>query len=275
MAKTNGRRKTEQEEPLVLSEKEITERIKDKIQAILNKETKVIAKNESQKTLIRLIKAKEITICSGPAGSGKTFVSLALALGLLRNKNNHFRKIYLIKSVTTLKGEEIGFLKGDLSEKFEPFMMSFVINMEKMIEDSELKNLFECDIIRPFPLAYIRGASLDNCIIVADEMQNVSLDNARTLLTRVGQNSKLILLGDTNQIDLRNKEESSLEPILNMFKDVEEIGCVTMSEEDKNIRNPIITKIENKFKEHFSKDDIIVKPINGKNGRQTRTVKKV
>jgi len=152
---------------------------------------------------------------------------------------------------------------NSLTEKFEPFMMSFVINMEKMIEDSEIKNLFDSDIIRPFPLAYIRGASLDDSIIIADEMQNVSLDNARTLLTRIGSNSKMIILGDTNQIDMKNKEESSLEPLLNMFNDVEEIGCVRMSEDDTNVRNPIISKIEANFKKHYND----VKPISNERRR--------
>lgn len=250
MARTNGRIRSD--EPIVLTQKEITERTKDKIQSILNRETKVRAKNESQKELIRSIKDKEITICTGPAGSGKTFVSLAFALGLLRKSNNKYKKMYLIKSVTTLKGEELGFLKGNLTEKFEPFMMSFVINMEKMIEDSEIKNLFESDIVRPFPLAYIRGASLDDSIIIADEMQNVTLGNARTLLTRIGTNTKMVVLGDSNQIDLKNKEESSLEPLLDMFKNVEEIGCIRMSDDDTNIRNPIISTIESKYKEYYN-----------------------
>jgi len=107
------------------------------------------------------------------------------------------------------------------------------------------------DIIRPFPLTYMRGVTLDDCIIIADEMQNVTLDNARTLLTRIGSNSKLILLGDINQIDLKNKTESSLEIILNLFEGVENFGVIRMSEEDTNVRNPLITIMENKFKEYY------------------------
>jgi len=225
--------------------------IKRIIGDILPNDIKVIAKNESQKDLIKSIKNNEITVCSGPAGTGKTFVAVAYALRLLRTTTNRYKKIYLIKSVTTLKNEEIGYLKGGLEEKIEPFMWSFYINMEKIVMKSLVDQLIAEDIIRPFPLAYMRGASLDDCIIIADEMQNVSLDNARTLLTRIGSNCKLILLGDKNQIDLRNKTESSLEIILDLFEGVDNFGVIRMSEEDTNVRNPLIGTIEDKFNEYY------------------------
>lgn len=182
-----------------------------------------------------------------------TYVAIAYALSLLRKPTNRFKKIYLVKSVTTLKGEEIGYLKGDWKEKVEPFMWSFYINMEKLLLDSVVKILVEKDIIKPFPLAYMRGASLDDCIIIADEIQNVSLDNSRTLMTRIGSNCKLILLGDINQIDMKNKNESSLEYLLKIFSDTDNIGSIEMSDEDTNVRNPIITIIEDKFREFNSK----------------------
>ena len=131
-------------------------------------------------------------------------------------------------------------------------MWSFYINLEKVVLDSAVKSLIEKDIIKPFPLAYMRGASLDDCIIIADEMQNVTLDNSRTLLTRLGSNSKLILLGDINQIDMKNKNESSLEILLELFKDVDNIGVIKMSEEDTNVRNPLITIIEEKYKGYYN-----------------------
>ena len=109
--------------------------------------------------------------------------------------------------------------------------------MEKIILESSKKILIEKDIIRPFPLAYMRGVSLDDCIIIADEMQNVSIKNSLTLMTRIGSNSKLILLGDMNQIDMKNKYESSLVVILNMFADTHNIGTIMMSQEDTNVRN--------------------------------------
>jgi phosphate starvation-inducible PhoH-like protein len=238
--------------------------VKQTIKRFIKKDTKIIAKNESQKKLIQSIKNNEITICAGPAGTGKTFVALALALSLLRKEGNRFKTIYLVKSVTTLKGEEVGFIKGDLMDKIEPAMWSFYINIEKMILKSTLTSLITQDIIRPVPLAYIKGASLDDCIIIADEMQNVSLDNSRTLLTRIGSNSKLILLGDTNQIDLRNKKESSLEVLLELFDGVSNMGVVEMSKEDTNIRNPLINVIEDKYNEHYKHH----KPNGNGNGKK-------
>jgi phosphate starvation-inducible PhoH-like protein len=243
MAKRNGKK----EEVIFLTKKEI-------INSVLNTEIKVIAKNESQKELIRSIKGNEITICKGKAGTGKTYVSLAFALSLLKNRSNTFNKIYLVKSVTTLKGEEIGYLKGNLQEKIEPFMWSFLINMEKMINENVVKELIGNDLVRPFPLAYARGTTLDNAIIIADEMQNISIDNARTLLTRIGKNSKMILLGDTEQIDLRKKGETSLEPLMNMFKNVKEIGCIIMDDKDINVRNPLINVMEQEFNNYYNEN---------------------
>jgi phosphate starvation-inducible PhoH-like protein len=253
MAKRNGVKKPE--EGLIFRESEIVEQHKEKVNSVLNTEIKVIAKNESQKELIRSIKGNEITICTGKAGTGKTYVSLAFALQLLRNRNNKFNKLYLIKSVTTLRDEGVGFLKGSLQEKLEPFMWSFYINMEKMMGETEMRQLLDYQLVRPFPLAYARGTTLDNALIIADEMQNVSLDNARTLLTRIGKNSKMMLLGDSNQIDLKIKKGSSLEPLMSMFNGVENIGCVRMDDNDVNVRNPLINIIEEKFKYYVDGDN--------------------
>ena len=245
----------------VLSSEERISNEKKIIRTILNRDIKVVPKNNSQKDLIKSILSKEILICSGPAGTGKTFISLGLALGLLRAVNNNFTKIYLVKSVTTLKGEEIGYLKGDLKEKIEPFIWSFVLNVEKLIPDVLIRSIVDSDYVRPFPLAYARGVSIDNAIIIADEVQNISIDNMHTLMTRIGENSKMILLGDTKQIDLKNKNESSLNKLIEMFKDVKDIGVVEMSGDEENVRNPIINIIEKKFEEL---------ELNEKNGRKTR-----
>ena len=222
------------------------------ISQLLPNDIKVISKNNSQKELIKSIKNNEITICAGPAGMGKTFVAIAYALSLLRKSSNRYKRIYLVKSVTTLKNEEIGFLKGGLREKIDPFMWSFYVNIEKVILKSTLEDLLNEEIIVPFPIAYMRGATLDDCIVILDEMQNVNLDNARTLMTRIGNNSKLIILGDKNQIDLKNKNESSLDILLNMFENTENFGVISMSEEDTNVRNPLIKIIEERFKDYYN-----------------------
>jgi phosphate starvation-inducible protein PhoH and related proteins len=237
----------------IKNRKEYIGKIKTNVVGEIPTEIKVQVKNESQKKLIQSIKSSDITICAGAPGTGKTYCAVAVALGLLRKSGTKIKKIYLVKSITSLKGEDMGFLPGDLKDKFDPYMMSFYINMEKVIGEVALKSLIEQEIIRPFPLSYISGVTLDDCIIIGDELQNVSLDNAHRLMTRIGSNSKMILLGDTKQIDLKNKHESSLEKLLDMFSDSEEIGTVRMDSNDANIRHPLISLIEKKFDEyHFN-----------------------
>jgi len=245
--------KKKRDQSFTLSQEDINKQAKNTINSIVMSDVKIVAKNESQRELIKLIKEKEITICSGPPGCGKTIVSLGMALSLLKSEDNFYRKIYLVKSVTTLKGEEVGFLKGDLNEKIEPFMWSFILNVDKLVSGQEIKSLFNSDVIRPFPLAYIRGTTLDNAIVVIDEAQNITIDNARTILTRIGQNCKMILLGDTNQIDLKNKNESSLNVLIDMFEGSDKVGIMKMSTKDASIRNPIINHIEEKFNNYFQK----------------------
>lgn len=237
-------------EDFEISKKEFNEREKEKINNIITENVSLKAKNDSQLQLIKSIKGKQITICNGVAGSGKTICSIFMALSLLKDRGNNYQKIYLVKSVTTLKGEEVGFLKGDLRDKIDPFMESFKNNATKLFKNTNVSALFESSIIKFLPLAYIRGTNLDNCIVILDEIQNVSIDNARTLLTRIGEDCKIICLGDANQIDLKNKRDSSLDVVLKIFKGVEDIGCITMDANDENCRNPIIKTIEAKFKEY-------------------------
>ena len=204
-------------------------------------------KTENQKKLVKAIKENEITIASGLPGSGKTFLSIAEAIKLLKSTELPFRKIILVKSVTTLKDEEIGFLKGTMEEKMEPFMDSFLDNFIKIIGEQFTNKLREMGLIQIKPIAYVRGRSIDNSIIIIDEAQNISLDNMRTLMTRIGDNSKLIILGDVKQKDIRNKKESSLEVVIEKFKDKPGFGTVELRNEEDIVRNPIIKVIEDIF----------------------------
>jgi len=229
-------------------------KIKSEIAKILNNDIKLKAKNESQKKLIESIKHNEIVFCEGNAGVGKTYIAVAYALNLIRKSSTPYVKIYLVKPAITLPGEDMGYLKGSLSDKYDVYMTSFYLNIEKLIGKSTMNELLEKQIIQPLPLAYLRGASLDSCIICADEIQNVSYSNSKTLLTRIGFNSKMIVLGDSGQIDLKDKTESALAKLVQMFKGCEDegIGVVEMSDEDENVRNPIINVIERKFKEQYN-----------------------
>lgn len=201
-------------------------------------------KNESQKKLLKLITDNDITICSGRAGTGKTYVACAQALKLL--KSGKYDKILLAKSVTVLEGEEVGFLKGDLKDKMFPFTLSFLDNFHKIIGEDFTNKMLEMGLIEILPLAYLRGRSIDNSIIIVDEAQNISLKNMRSTLTRIGENSKMIITGDTKQIDLKNKKLSSLDIVVNMFSGKSGIGTMIFEVKDI-VRSPIVKMIEDEF----------------------------
>ena len=203
----------------------------------------VKCKTENQKALVNAIKENEVTICSGPAGTGKTFLACAEALKLLK-RYAKYRKIVIVKSVTTLKNEEIGFLKGGLREKMEPFMFSFVHNFEKLVGQAITSRLRELKTIEELPIAYMRGINLDRSIIIIDEAQNISQENIRTIMTRLGKDSKMIFLGDERQQD--SKGGNGLTFLMDHFSDIEEIGCIQFNKSDV-IRNPLIAKIERIF----------------------------
>lgn len=201
-------------------------------------------KNVAQKNFVKLIDNNLITVCAGRAGTGKTFISCAQALKLL--KAGKYKKILLVKSVTVLEGEDLGYLKGGIEEKIYPFTLSFLDNFHKLIGEDNTKAMLDEGYIEILPLAYIRGRSIDDSIILIDEAQNISLKNMRSTLTRIGENSKMIITGDTRQIDMKNKKLSSLDTVVSMFSGKPNIG--TMMFETKDIvRNPIIMMIEDEF----------------------------
>jgi len=199
-------------------------------------------KNENQKKLTQAIKKNDLTICSGPPGCGKTYLSCYESLLEIKH-NDKINKIVLVKSVVTLKSEEIGFLKGTLEEKMEPFMFSFMKNFEKIIGAQNSEKLKQEKIIEILPIAYMRGINIDNAIIIIDETQNITIDNIRTILTRLGENSKMIFLGDTKQIDQKNKNDSALKFLIANFKNIEGVGVVEFGIDDI-VRHPLIKKIE-------------------------------
>jgi phosphate starvation-inducible PhoH-like protein len=206
----------------------------------------VKCKSPNQKKLVNSIKQNEITICSGFAGSGKTFLSCAEALKLIKSRPK-YKRIVLVKSITSLKNEEIGHLPGTLKEKMAPIMESFTDNIRKLIGRTRLQKLVELGVIEILPIAFARGRSIDNSIILIDEAQNISLDNIRTLMTRIGNDSKMVIMGDVKQKDIRNKKDSSLEVVLEKFRDIEGFGCVELRDPEDVVRNPIIKKVEDVF----------------------------
>lgn len=205
--------------------------------------------NEKQEYLFNSIFENTLTIAIGPPGTAKTYVSCAAALKALQAFNK-IKKIYLVKSVTTLQGEDIGFLKGGVDQKMAPFTFSFRHNFEKIIGKKHTDLFFENKIIEVLPMAYMRGISLSNAIVIFDEAQNVDAFNMRTLMTRIGKDCKLIVLGDTKQIDLKNRSLSVLEKIFNVTKNLQNTGHVKFTNTEI-VRSQLVQDIDNLFEKHF------------------------
>ena len=204
-------------------------------------------KNKNQKLFSDYIEQKEVVICSGPAGTGKTYVACAQALKLFKN-DPKYKRIYIVKSVTTLKDEEIGYLKGTLEEKMEPFIFSFIHNFEKIVGRTIVQNLRGNKSIEVMPIAYLRGINFDDCIVLIDECQNITPENMHTIMTRLGSNCKMIFLGDVKQKDLTGTKVSSLPIIMEKFSTKEAFGIISFTDEDI-VRNPLIKIIEEVFDE--------------------------
>ena len=209
-------------------------------------------KNESQKNLISLINNNKITITAGPAGTGKTYIACAQALKLLKS-DQRFKKIILVKSVTVLEGEEIGFLKGDLKEKMFPFTISFLDHFYNLIGEGITQMMLDQGFIEVLPLAYIRGRSIDNAIIIVDEAQNITQKNMRSTMTRIGTDTKMIITGDTKQIDMKNPKLSSLDLVVKIFQNKDNIGTMHFGVNDI-VRDPIVKLIEETFDEWEEKN---------------------
>ncbi len=188
-----------------------------------------------------------------------TFIACGQALKLLK-KDDKFTRIILVKSVTVLEGEDIGYLKGDIATKMEPVMISFLDNFHKIIGEDNTKRMLDMGIIEVLPLAYIRGRSIDNAIIIVDEAQNISLKNMRSTMTRIGEYSKMIITGDSKQIDIKNRKLSSLDTVVRMFSNKIGVGTMTFEVSDI-VRSKVVMMIENEFDawEEANSDQIIKK----------------
>ncbi len=207
-------------------------------------------KTEGQKDLVKAIKGNDLIICSGPAGCGKTHIAVAEGLRALKLNQDKYEKIILIKSVKQLKGEEVGLLKGTLQEKMEPVIKSFKTKFIKILgSETHYNNLMYERRIEIEPIALLRGLDFDNAIIIVDEVQNVSYDNIKAVMTRLGENSKMILLGDEDQIDRSRRGDSALPILMSVFNNSKKIGCVELGTEDV-VRSPLVREIIEKLREH-------------------------
>ncbi len=185
-------------------------------------------KNETQKKLTQSIKNNVVTLCTGPAGTGKTLLSVAEALILLKTNPDTYKEIKLVKSIEQLKGEDLGTLPGDEKDKLKFIMMSYFDAFYKLIGEELTNKLMEAGYIKMEVFGSIRGRSFANCIIIIDEYQNVRHKNSKTFLTRFSENTKVIALGDTGQIDLKDESDSALEVLIEEVKANPEEGVAVV-----------------------------------------------
>ena len=194
-----------------------------------------------------------ITVVHGKAGTGKTFSAIQGVLkrfkaAYTKSEENPYNKIYLLKSVKTLdnKSEDIGFLKGTMEDKIAPFMFSYDFNFSQIVDKIAYGVARETQLIEFLPLAYIRGIGLSDCLIILDEAQNVNNSILRTVLSRIGKNSKIVILGDTKQKDSSSGQTSGLDLLIKHFQDVKGIDFIKMGPEDQS-RADIINIIEDRY----------------------------
>jgi phosphate starvation-inducible PhoH-like protein len=203
---------------------------------------KKVQLRQSQKQYVEKIISNEITFCSGPAGTSKTFTACYTALQLFLEKK--ISQVILCKPIQEA-GEKLGFLPGDVSEKIDPFMTSYISNMKKIIGDEHTQKLIEKEIIVFRPLAYMRGDTFDNSLMILDEAQNATFKQLMLFITRMGKGSKVIVTGDVSQYDI-SKQSVGLPSFIDLMKGIKGIGEHLFTEKDI-VRAKILQDVVNRY----------------------------
>lgn len=204
-------------------------------------------KGEKQKNLVKKIKENDIVFITGPAGTGKSFVSLMTALEMIKDPSNNINKILLTKPIVE-SGNSIGYLPGTAEEKVEPYMFSLYSIIEKLIDKQSASQLLKNDYIQVVPLTFMRGVTFDNSIVILDEGQNTTVTSLKLFITRLGFNSKMIITGDILQTDLklRSDERSGLHDATERFQNIKGVGFQEFDEKDI-LRHSILTEIIKRY----------------------------
>lgn len=222
--------KDENEKQLVFDQDIIVKGVNGKI---------IKAKTTNLKKLVKETEKKDMVFAIGPAGTGKTYTSVALAAKALRDKS--VKRIVLTRPAVEA-GESLGFLPGDLKEKLDPYLQPLYDALRDMIPHEKLEGFIEKKVIEVAPLAFMRGRTLDDAFVILDEAQNTTHSQMKMFLTRMGMNAKFIITGDPSQVDLPPKQQSGLKEAMRILKDVKEIGFVHLTDEDV-VRHPVVRKI--------------------------------
>lgn len=196
-------------------------------------------RTDGQSRYVKALREHDLTICVGPAGSGKTFLAVGMAVSMLRQQQ--VKKIVLCRPAVEA-GERLGFLPGDLVAKVNPFLRPLFDALNDMMEPEQVKRYMENDIIEIVPLAFMRGRTLNHACIILDEGQNTTIPQMKMFLTRMGQGSKIIATGDITQIDLPKQTRSGLVDAVQRLRNVDHIAIVHLDEHDI-VRNPLVQRI--------------------------------
>jgi phosphate starvation-inducible PhoH-like protein len=199
----------------------------------------ITARSENQQRLVEAFEHHDMVFAIGPAGSGKTYTSIALAVRAMKNKE--VRRIILSRPAVEA-GEKLGFLPGDMKDKIDPYLQPLYDALEDMIPRQKLNEMMEQNIIQIAPLAFMRGRTLNDAIVILDEAQNTTPAQIKMFLTRMGMNTKMIITGDMTQIDLPRSQKSGLIDALQILQDVEGIAVIEMNQKDI-IRHKLVTRI--------------------------------
>ena len=199
----------------------------------------ILAKTKNQKVLVDMLKDNQLVFAVGPAGTGKTYTGVAIAVKALKDKE--IKKIILTRPAVEA-GENLGYLPGDLKEKLDPYMQPLYDALRDMIPTVKLNKLLNDKVIEIAPLAFMRGRTLDNAFVILDEAQNTTPAQMKMFLTRMGMNAKFMVTGDPGQVDLPRNIISGLKDALMILKDKKNIGIVHLNDKDV-MRHPIVKKI--------------------------------
>ena len=202
------------------------------------------SRSENQQRLIDAYEKTDMVFAIGPAGTGKTYLSIALAVKALKEKTA--KKIILSRPAVEA-GEKLGFLPGDMKEKIDPYLQPLYDALEDMLPAVKLQDMLEKRVIQIAPLAFMRGRTLSDAVVILDEAQNTTTAQIRMFLTRMGWNTKMIITGDLTQVDLPHGTTSGLREAIDVLKDVDGISIINMNEKDI-VRHKLVTKIVNAYK---------------------------
>ncbi len=207
------------------------------------------ARTPNQQRLVKLYESKDLLFAVGPAGSGKTYTAIALAVKSLKEKR--VKRIILTRPAVEA-GERLGFLPGDMKEKLDPYLQPLYDALNDMIPASTLQKYMDEGVVQIAPLAYMRGRTLDSAFVILDEAQNTTLSQIKMFLTRMGRSAQFVVTGDVTQIDLPNRRDSGLRRAMEILSDVKEIGMVEFDRRDI-VRHPLVKRIVAEFDKEDNK----------------------